>query len=178
MGSTAAHIVNLSRIAIALTVLFPGSIHGAMAWPDRTVRVITPTGAGGGSDAIARTMADALAKRWKQVENKPGADGIIAVSEFLQAQGGHTLLFSTTSTVTVNPIIHEKLSYDPAHDLVPITFVVDDFISVIAAPALAVNTLSDLVSVRSPGRKSSTTPPSLARPTSHFSGSNGEPGLI
>ena len=124
MGSTAAHIVNLSRIAIALTVLFPGSIHGAMAWPDRTVRVITPTGAGGGSDAIARTMADALAKRWKQsvsVENKPGADGIIADSEFLQAQGGHTLLFSTTSTVTVNPIIHEKLSYDPAHDLVPIT---------------------------------------------------------
>ncbi len=150
MGSTAAHIVNLSRIAIVLTVLFPGSIHGAMAWPDRTVRVITPTGPGGGSDAIARTMADALAKRWKQsvsVENKPGADGIIAVSEFLQAQGGHTLLFSTTSTVTVNPIIHEKLSYDPAHDLVPISFVVDDFISVIAAPALGVSTLSDLVSV-------------------------------
>src|SRR5215203_3537398 len=78
MGST---IVNLSRIAIALTVLFPGSIREAMAWPDRTVRIITPTGAGGGSDAIARTMADALAKRWKQsvaVENKPGADGIIA----------------------------------------------------------------------------------------------------
>ena len=52
------------------------------AWPDRTVRIITG-GAGGPPDAVARTLADDFAKRWKQpviVENRPGADFIIAVT--------------------------------------------------------------------------------------------------
>ena len=58
----------------------------AQAWPERTVRLLTPFGAGGGSDAIARIVADRMAKRWNKpvvVENKPGADGFLAVSESL-----------------------------------------------------------------------------------------------
>jgi tripartite-type tricarboxylate transporter receptor subunit TctC len=50
-------------------------------WPDRTVRIITG-GAGASPDVVARTLADVFAKRWKQaviVENRPGADGILAV---------------------------------------------------------------------------------------------------
>src|SRR5258707_14739000 len=47
----------------------------ALAWPDRTIRLLTPFGAGGGSDAIARMIADRLSKGWRQpvvVETKPG----------------------------------------------------------------------------------------------------------
>src|SRR3954471_15248517 len=82
------------------------------AWPDSPVRLQTPFGAGGGSDAIARIVADRLSKRWNQpviVENKPGADGILAISDFLQSRDPHYLLFSFTSAVTVNPITHQQL---------------------------------------------------------------------
>src|SRR5690349_10712372 len=70
------------------------------AWPDRPVRLQTPFGAGGGSDAIARIVADRLSRRWGQpvvVENKPGADGFLAVTEFLQARDSHFLLFGFMS---------------------------------------------------------------------------------
>ena len=120
----------------------------AQAWPDRTVRIVTPTGAGGGSDTIARTFAEIFSKRWGQavvVENKPGADGIIAVTDFLGARDGHTILFGFTSIVTVNPLLHDKLPYDPVRDIVPISPAVDDFMTVAASPSLGVSSLSELV---------------------------------
>ena len=77
-------------------------------WPDRTVRMMTGP-AGSSPDAAARTLADAFSKRWKQtviVENRAGADHILAVKGFLEAQDGHTLLFTTHSVLTVNPLLH------------------------------------------------------------------------
>jgi len=117
------------------------------AWPDRPVRLQTPFGAGGGSDAIARIVADRLSKRWNQpvvVENKPGADGFLAVSDFLQARDPHFLLFGFTSLVTVNPIMHQKLPYSVA-DLLPVSPVVDAVVTVVTNPATNLNSLADLV---------------------------------
>jgi tripartite-type tricarboxylate transporter receptor subunit TctC len=119
----------------------------AQAWPERTVRLLTPFGAGGGSDAIARIVADRMAKRWNKpvvVENKPGADGFLAVSEFLQNRDSHLLLFGFTSLVTVNPIIHQKMPYNPA-DLLPISLVVDAVITVVTNPATNINSLGELI---------------------------------
>src|SRR5262249_6194776 len=68
----------------------------ASAWPERTVTIITPTGAGGGSDTVARIVAEQMAKRWQHpviVENHPGADGIPAIVNFLGAPAAHTVLF-------------------------------------------------------------------------------------
>ena len=117
------------------------------AWPDRPVRLQTPFGAGGGSDAIARIVADQLSKRWNQpvvVENKPGADGFLAVSDFLQARDTHFLLFGFTSLVTVNPIMHQKMPYSVA-DLLPVSVVVDAVMTVVTNPATNLNSLADLV---------------------------------
>jgi tripartite-type tricarboxylate transporter receptor subunit TctC len=117
------------------------------AWPDKAVRLQTPFGAGGGSDAIARIVADRLSKRWNQpvvVENKPGADGILAVTEFLQARDSHFLLFGFTSLVTVNPIMHQKMPYATA-DLAPVSPVVDAVITVVTNPATNLDSLADLV---------------------------------
>ena len=120
----------------------------AQGWPDRMVRIVTPTGAGGGSDTIARIFAEKFSKRWGQavvVENKPGADGIIAVADLVGAHDGHTILFGFTSIVTVNPLLHDKLPYDPLCDIVPISPAVDDFIAIAASPSLGVTSLSGLV---------------------------------
>jgi tripartite-type tricarboxylate transporter receptor subunit TctC len=117
------------------------------AWPERPVRILT--GAAGSSlDAAARTLAESLASRWKQavvVENRPGADHIVTVHGLVAARDGHTLLFAPHSVLTVNPLLHAKLPYDPLRDVVPITLVVDDFLTVVAAPFLPINTLADFV---------------------------------
>jgi tripartite-type tricarboxylate transporter receptor subunit TctC len=98
-------------------------------WPDRTVRIMTGS-AGNPPDAVARTLADAFTKRWKQpviVENRPGPDFIIAVRGLLEAQDGHTLLFAAQSVITVNPLLHGTLPYDPERDFAPISLAVEDF---------------------------------------------------
>jgi tripartite-type tricarboxylate transporter receptor subunit TctC len=117
-------------------------------WPQQTVRILTTAPSGSSSDTVARTLADVLAKRWKQavvVENRPGADGIIAAQGFVEARDGHTLLFTTHSTLTVNPILHENLPYDPVRDFAPVSLAVEDFLCVVAAPSLPANSLRELV---------------------------------
>jgi tripartite-type tricarboxylate transporter receptor subunit TctC len=150
--SLARFIKPAGKLARIIFVAGIASVSGAAAafgaWPERPVRVVTLAGAGGGSDAVARVIAERLANRWNQpvvVENRPGADGMVAVEAFLAARDGHTLLFANMGTYSVNPLLHEKLSYEPKRDLIPISFVVEDFMAVVARPSFAGGSLGDLV---------------------------------
>jgi len=119
----------------------------AQAWPDRMVRIITGP-AGSSPDATARVLAEALSRRWKQtvvVENRAGADHILAVQAFLDARDGYTLLFTTHSALTVNPVLHAKLPYDPERNFAPLSLAVEDFLCVVAAPGLGISSLNELV---------------------------------
>lgn len=120
----------------------------AQTWPQRSVRLILPLPPGTGSDLTARMLAERLTQHWGQpvvVENRQGGDGIPAVTTFLAARDDHTLLMSFAGIITVNPLIHEKLPYNPSSDLVPIVPVVDNFLGVSASGTLKVNALADLV---------------------------------
>src|SRR5262249_43573599 len=95
----------------------------AQAWPQRPVRLIVPLPPGTGTDLAGRLLAERLSQQWGQavvVENRQGSDGIPAVTTFLSTRDDHTLLMSFAGIITVNPLIHEKLPYDPDRDLVPI----------------------------------------------------------
>jgi tripartite-type tricarboxylate transporter receptor subunit TctC len=95
-------------------------------------------------------LAERLAQRWGQpviVENRQGADGIPAVTTFLSARDNHTLLLSFAGVVTMNPLLHDRLPYDPASDLVPIVPVLDAFLGVSATASLNVASLADLARV-------------------------------
>jgi len=119
----------------------------AQPWPNRPVKLILPLGAGSGTDTIARLFADKLAARWGKpvvVENRPGGDGMIAITAFLSAKDDHTLLFTATSAFTGHPYLHEKLPYDPAA-LIPAARVADTLVVVAAPAALNAPTLKDLV---------------------------------
>src|SRR5262249_42050540 len=119
----------------------------AQAWPQRTVRFIIPLPPGSGTDLAARLLAERLTARWGQpvvVENRQGADGIPAVTAFLGARDNHTFL-SFAGVITFNHLLHERLPYDPATDLVPIVPVVDNFLGVSATALLQVNSVSELV---------------------------------
>jgi len=86
-----------------------------------------PTTAGSGSDLIARALAQKLADTWKQsvtVDNRAGASGIIGVEAVVRSPAdGYTLLMSSASPVTINPMIFRKLPHDPAKSLVPVSLV-------------------------------------------------------
>ncbi len=118
------------------------------SWPQKTVRFIVPLPPGSGTDLSARLVAERLTERWGQpvvVENRQGADGIPAVTSFLTARDNHTLLLSFAGVITFNHLLHERLPYDPATDLVPIVPVVDNFLGVSASAMLQVNSLADLI---------------------------------
>ena len=118
-------------------------------WPQRPVRLIVPLPPGTGTDISARLLAEQLSKRWGQgvvVENRQGGDGIPAVTAFLAGRDAHTLLMSFAGIITINPLLHDQLPYDPAADLVPIVPVADNFLGVSASATLKVDTLAGFVS--------------------------------
>ena len=87
----------------------------AQQWPQRPVRFIVPLGPGSGADIGARLIADRLTQRWGQtvvVENRPGGDGIVAITAFIGAHDDHVLLFSPSSSFTSHPYLHDKINYD------------------------------------------------------------------
>ena len=130
------------------TILCGSSAVVAADWPHRTVRLIAPVPAGGGSDFTARLFAERLSQRWGQpviVENRPGADGVIGVSAFLNSDDDHTLLFSISSVITVHAITGQKLPYDPVRDLVPISPASDIVLAIAASEKNSIRSLDDLV---------------------------------
>jgi tripartite-type tricarboxylate transporter receptor subunit TctC len=121
----------LAALLLALAIAPPAAF--AQAWPQRTVRLIVPGPPGSGTDIVGRLLAERLSQRWGQpvvVENRQGGDGIPAVTTFLAARDTHILLLSFAGIITINPLIHERLPYDPANDLVPIAPMSDNFLGV------------------------------------------------
>jgi tripartite-type tricarboxylate transporter receptor subunit TctC len=148
----------LRALCVSLTLalaLVPASLVLArgqaanQAWPQRAVRFIVPLGPGSGTDIGARLFADRLAVRWGKpvvVENRPGGDGIVAITAFVSAHDDHTLLFSPAAIFTAHPFLHDKLPYDQS-DLLPIARVSNTLIAIVAPVALKVGSLAELVSL-------------------------------
>jgi 2-methylaconitate cis-trans-isomerase PrpF/tripartite-type tricarboxylate transporter receptor subunit TctC len=98
----------------------------AQTFPSKTITIVVPTAAGGGNDAMARTIAQKLGPLLGQtiiIDNRAGANGSIA-SEFVAraAPDGHTLMFGYIATHAMNPAL-QKLRYDPVADFAPIGLV-------------------------------------------------------
>lgn len=143
-----APIALLGGVVLALTALghtAPSAV--AQGWPQRAVRFILPLGPGAGVDIGARLLADRLTKRWGQpvvVENRPGADGVIAITAVIGARDDHTLFFGPSSSFVAHPYLHEKLPYDQ-RDLLPIARVSNTIVTVSVPPSLGVATLKELM---------------------------------
>lgn len=119
----------------------------APAWPARSVRFVLTLGPGSGTDIGGRLLADRLAKKWGQpvvIENKPGGDGIVAISAFVSAKDDHVLLMTPTSSFIAHPWVHENRPYQLS-DLAPIARVSNTIIGVSVPATMAVNSLKELV---------------------------------
>jgi len=156
----------IRHAAIAILLALAATPTFAESWPQRTVRLIVPNPPGSAVDLTARLYAERLARLWRQpvvVENRLGADGIIAATAFVNAHDDHTLLFSFAGLITINPLIHEKLPYDPARDIVPISSAAVNFLAIAATESLKVNSLAEFLTLAhsQPGKLSWAATPGL-----------------
>ena len=130
----------------------PGLVQAQSAqnWPLHTVRMITPLGPGSGMDVAARLFAERLSQKWGQpvvVENRQGADGILAVQSFLSDRDNHSLIFGFAGLHSINPILHgDKLPYD-VRDVVPVASAIDSTLALTVSEAAKVNTLAEFVAL-------------------------------
>lgn len=139
-----------SALALAGASLLPTfPALGQVPYPTKAVRLVVPYAPGGGTDAMARALAQRLSVLWSQpvvVDNKPGASESIAASTVANARpDGQTLLFASDSTFQLNPLLFTKLPYDPDKDLVPITrFALGPF-ALIVRSDLPANTFPEFI---------------------------------
>lgn len=120
----------------------------AQDYPAKTVTIVVPFTAGGGTDTMARVMADGLNKALNQpfvVENKPGASGNIGIASVAHApKDGYTLLM-VTNNIAINPSVYQKVNFHPTKDFEPIAIVGSSPVAISVHPSLKINTLADLV---------------------------------
>lgn len=121
----------------------------AQDYPNRPVRLLVPTAAGGGSDVIVRPVAQKMGQSMRQtfvVDNRAGASGIIAMEIAAKAPpDGYTIVFATIGNIATNYAVLPKLPFHPIKDFVPITKLVDSPFLIAVYPGLPLNTLADLV---------------------------------
>lgn len=122
--------------------------HGFRTFPQREVRIIVPTSAGGGNDTMARTITRKLGPILGQsvvVDNRAGANGSVACEYVAASQAdGHTLMFGYIATHGINPAL-QKLRYDPMADFSPVGLIGFSPTLLVVPSSLPVNSIQDLV---------------------------------
>ena len=138
----------LAGLATLAPVTLWGPAHAQGAWPERTVRIVSPYGAGGSNDISARLFAERFGKRMGQqfnVENKPGA-GTRLANEFVARApaDGYTLLYAAAPFAVVESL-YGRLSYDPGRDFQPVTLALVAPVFLIVNADLPVKTVADFI---------------------------------
>jgi tripartite-type tricarboxylate transporter receptor subunit TctC len=131
-----------------LSIILGFSCFAAHAWPTKPVRIVVAYPPGGGIDVMARQLAEKLTPAWGQpvvVENKPGANTIVATDAVRSAGDGHTILMTTDATFSINPHLYARLPYDAQKDFAPVTMLVLLQQLLVAHPAVPFNDLKGLI---------------------------------
>src|SRR5712671_4143279 len=121
----------------------------AQQYPTKPVRIIVPFAPGGGSDFIARFMAQRLTETLGSqviVENKPGAGGVLGIEAGVKSAPDGYNLTLIASSYTVNPSVY-KLNFDPVNDITPIIQMSQGPLVVVVRPSLPVKTTPDLIAL-------------------------------
>ncbi|MFY9768638.1 MAG: tripartite tricarboxylate transporter substrate binding protein [Xanthobacteraceae bacterium] len=121
----------------------------AQDYPTRPIRILSPYSPGGISDIAARIVAGKLTEAWEQqviVENRPGGNGFIAVTDAARATpDGYTLVMATAGDVTINPSLFKNVPYDVDRDLAPVSAVSDAPLVLAANGEAPYKTLADVI---------------------------------
>jgi tripartite-type tricarboxylate transporter receptor subunit TctC len=165
--------------AVGFGAVSPFSLLGSLAYaqaqnnpsegyPARPIRLLCPFAAAGGVDITARTLGQALTQKWGQpvvVENKPGANGTIAVDQMVKAAADGYMLSMISSSHSVNVTLQRTQPYDLLRDIAPITQATIQPYVLVVNPAVPANSVQELIAL------------AKAKPGKYTYGSSGLGGL-
>jgi len=141
----------MARFLLGLMLTLFAGAAVAQDFPTRTITFICPFPAGGGSDILARILAQELQDKLKQtviVDNRVGAGTVIAAQAVARsAPDGYTLFLAPVTTLAIGPSIYKSLPYDTVKDFAPIGLVASAQFGLVAHPSLGANTLPELIAV-------------------------------
>lgn len=142
-------VLRLCACALALATTASAPSAFAQAYPQKSIRLIVPWPAGGATDSVGRSVAEALRVQLGQpviVDNIAGAGGNIGTQQFVrQPHDGYTLLLATSSTNSANPYLYKRTGFDPVKDFAPVaSLAVIPSVMVVAAGS-AYRTPADIV---------------------------------
>jgi len=135
---------------LALALACCAAIATAQDFPRKPIRILIAFGAGGASDAMARTLTDRITPALGQpfvLENRPGAGGNIAMDAVAKAPPDGYLLVLTGPALVINPALYSSLAFDPHKDLAPVAMLAIAPFALFASATLPVNTVGDLLAL-------------------------------
>ncbi len=140
-----------AKIAVFSVMVFFAAVCQAQTWPNRPVRLISPYPPGGGTDATARVIAQALSDQIGQqvvVDSRGGANGAIGTELAAKsAPDGYTLVLGNSATHAILPHMTQKLAYDPMRDFSPISLgALSDFVLVVH-PSVPAKNIKELIAL-------------------------------
>jgi tripartite-type tricarboxylate transporter receptor subunit TctC len=139
--------VRLAAIATTFA-LASASAFAQQTYPAKPIKIIVPFPPGGSADLVARVVGQKLSENTKQpviVENRPGADTIIAMELVAKAPpDGYTVGYANGSALTMNPTLYSKLPYDPVKDFVPVSVIANVPLALVVHPSVDAKTAKEL----------------------------------
>jgi len=143
-------VSQVTNVSLAIALLTCTSWTAAQPFPSRAIRIIVPFTAAGGTDILARSLAQKMTESLGQqliVDNRAGANSIIGTEIVAKSPAdGYTLLF-TTNIITINPWLHRKLPYNSDTDFAPITLAGSAPTLLAVHPSIPVRTVRELVTL-------------------------------
>ena len=131
------------------SMLAPHAAAQQANWPNKPVRIVVPYPAGTGPDIMARLVAERLANTFKSpfvVDNKAGANAIIGTDAVVKSPAdGYTFLLVDRLTLSVNPLLHKSLPYDPKKDLTSVSNIADVNLYLVVSKSLPVTDFKSFV---------------------------------
>jgi tripartite-type tricarboxylate transporter receptor subunit TctC len=145
---------------LAAAAMLPAAAQKPSDYPNKPIRVIVPFAAGASSDVLGRVVLEQMSKRLKQpivIENKTGAGGTIGTDFVTKAPAdGYTLLLTTSSPLTINPLIDKQVRYNVQKDLIPIAVLNTVGLLLVSKPDFPARNLPELIALlkQAPGQYS------------------------
>lgn len=151
MRTTILLVVSVAA-ALASPALAQTAQRAAASYPNKAIRLVVPAAPGGGTDIIARMIAQGLTDAWGQtvvVDNRGGAGGTAGVSIVAKqsAADGHTMLLGSVGHLSFAPAVRPNLGYDPQKDLTPISLAAVQPFVVAASNALPAASIKELMAL-------------------------------
>jgi len=152
MTSTWTRTLVVGLCAIAGSALAQSKPGESLTYPTKPIRMVVPSAPGGGTDIVARLIAQGLQDAWGQtvvVDNRGGAGGIPAVTMVAKNSlpDGYTMCLGSNGHLSFAPAIYRRLQFDPQKDLTPVSLVASQAFVVAVAPSVPAQSLKELIAV-------------------------------